>query len=423
MTGQPSGQVTSAEDAPLSYLLRVCEFLWPSPATVSTRRTGSGTVTRPEDVVDLIVLPSVQRPRLLVPARPRRVAARVIRAHGDRRSPRARARGRALSIVLGSRLADVLFPHRLRVSHVEHAESVQTYLRRAGVPGRWLSVQTGPPRANRKPVLRSLTDDGETAAFVKVGTDELTRQLVRHEAETLLRLSRDTLGVDIPPVLHHGPWGELELLALAPLPDHGPYNRLDSEQLTAAMVNVATVEGTADETLGSSRYWTSMQARMERLGNGRSAERLRAAAQRLVDGWTSRTVRFGAWHGDWSPWNMTMAAGQLYVWDWERFTRHVPVGFDALHFALQRGLVQERRDPESAARDCVDRAAALLSRFPVVAGTANVTALLYLLDLSCRYLADGQDEHGARHGKVGDWLLPALEEGVTEYPSDEEVRQ
>jgi uncharacterized membrane protein len=37
-----------------------------------------------------------------------------------------------------------------------------------------------------------------------------------------------------------------------------------------------------------------------------------------------------------------------------------------------------------------------------------VTALLYLVDLAARYLADRQAEAGARLGVLGSWLLPVL---------------
>ena len=37
-------------------------------------------------------------------------------------------------------------------------------------------------------------------------------------------------------------------------------------------------------------------------------------------------------------------------------------------------------------------------------------ALLYLAELSTRYLSDRQAEAGARLGRPGAWLIPAIEE-------------
>ena len=38
----------------------------------------------------------------------------------------------------------------------------------------------------------------------------------------------------------------------------------------------------------------------------------------------------------------------------------------------------------------------------------DIAALLYLVDLATRYLADRQAEAGARLGVLGTWLLPVL---------------
>jgi hypothetical protein len=44
---------------------------------------------------------------------------------------------------------------------------------------------------------------------------------------------------------------------------------------------------------------------------------------------------FGAWHGDFGPWNAAWGTDALEVWDWERFDPDVPVGLDAAHWRTQ----------------------------------------------------------------------------------------
>ena len=59
--------------------------------------------------------------------------------------------------------------------------------------------------------------------------------------------------------------------------------------------------------------------------------------------------------------------------------------------------------------DVLARAPELLLPFGVVHRQAvEVTALLYLVDLAARYVADRQAEAGARLGVLGTWLLPIL---------------
>ena len=46
------------------------------------------------------------------------------------------------------------------------------------------------------------------------------------------------------------------------------------------------------------------------------------------------------------------------------------------------------------------------------AGEAPLVAVLYLAELSARYLADRQAEAGARLGQPGTWLIPTIEEAM-----------
>ena len=119
-------------------------------------------------------------------------------------------------------------------------------------------------------------------------------------------------------------------------------------------------------------------------------------------------LELGAWHGDWTPWNMTATTEGLLVWDWERFGTEVPVGFDPLHYRLQAAIVRDGKDPRSAVGDLLTMCGPLLYGFGVPGGSARTTTLLYLIDLAARYLTDRQAQAGARLGVLGSWLLPEL---------------
>jgi hypothetical protein len=110
---------------------------------------------------------------------------------------------------------------------------------------------------------------------------------------------------------------------------------------------------------------------------------------------------------------MACTAEGLLVWDWERFTRSVPIGFDALHYRLQSAVVRRRQPPAAAAAECVPTAPSVLTPFGVPAAEARLVAILYLTELSARYLADRQAEAGARLGQPGTWLIPAIKEAVS----------
>jgi hypothetical protein len=113
---------------------------------------------------------------------------------------------------------------------------------------------------------------------------------------------------------------------------------------------------------------------------------------------------------------MACTADGLLLWDWERFASGVPAGFDALHYRLQSDVVSAHADPAPAATALVERAPELLAPLGVGPAAARLTALLYLAELSARYLADRQAEAGARLGDPGRWLIPALTAGRTRAP-------
>lgn len=139
-----------------------------------------------------------------------------------------------------------------------------------------------------------------------------------------------------------------------------------------------------------------------------------ASAAELLGGHAgSTTFRYGAWHGDWAPWNMANLADALLVWDWERFATGVPVGFDAVHHDLQR-RIQSSGDAAGAVESTVRAAGELLAPVGVSGEAREMTALLYLVDLATRYLTDRQAEAGARLGVLGTWLLPVLIRRVEE---------
>ena len=118
-------------------------------------------------------------------------------------------------------------------------------------------------------------------------------------------------------------------------------------------------------------------------------------------------ISFGAWHGDWARWNFVARGHRLAVWDWERYDRPVPVGYDLLHYFLQDNVGPRRDRFATGAPLLVERAPELLAGWPLTARAARTTALLYVLDLSLRYLADDQRATGGG-GAVETWAFPTL---------------
>jgi Phosphotransferase enzyme family len=402
-----------------NYVREVCELLWPPPAVVTilegraqpqTPGTARFQARDPEHpgVSNLTQVPGLGRPPLVVPAE-QRVAAAALRHFSGQRARAPRLITKVLSFLMASGCGAFALRGQIRVEAVAGADTIETYL--ADLLGQdiLVSVYTGPPRANRKPVLHLLTPDGGPVAFVKVGVNPLTRELVRAEHAALARLEETGLArIGVPRVLRHEQWRGLEVLVLSPVPAWRRRRAFRPDQLTAAMKTVAMVDELRTEPLADHAYLRRLR---ERLAHVHQREE-QAALLRALDVLATRVGRtmltYGSWHGDWSPWNMASTDRGLLVWDWERFTCGVPLGFDALHYRLQADVGPGHRDPLAAATASLQDAPKLLAPFGIGPEQARITGILYLAELATRYLADRQLSAGARNGDPGTWLLPAI---------------
>jgi hypothetical protein len=382
--------------------------LWPPPSVVSLGARGRTAHTGEQD---FILLPTASRPRLIVPAG-RRASAAAIRRYGEPGSFKAWAGSRMLALALASGGAAVGLGGRLRVRAAPEASTVEAYLSAALGRNILISTHLGAARANRKPVLQLLTAQGETAGFAKISINPLTRDLIRAERAALDALAAaDLRNLTIPRVLHYGQWQGREVLVLSALPVWRRRRPLRPGQLAGAMSELSTIGGHGRSLLPGSDYLAGLRSRLETCPDGPDRAALTAALTVLAE--TGTQLNFGAWHGDWTNWNMACTSEGLLVWDWERFGQPVPVGFDFLHHRLQAAVVSRRQPPPAAAADCVRSAASTLAPAGVPPSEAPMVALLYLAELSTRYLADRQAEAGARLGRPGTWLIPAIEETVT----------
>jgi hypothetical protein len=354
------------------------------------------------------VVPRHTDPRLILPIE-RRAAAAAIRHYGEPGSRTASLRKWATWLTVATNTGPSLFRDRLRIDAPDGSPTIASYLHEVLGRDLRLSMYVSDARANRKPVLQLLTPEGDAVGFAKIGIDALTCHLVRAERDALTLLGTVRLkNLAVPRVLHHGSWNGLEVLVLTPLPVMMRRRAVARHQLIDAMGEVAAVAGVTQETLCAAGHWQRLVERLASAPEGPQRAALESTLERLREQSGTTALSYGAWHGDWSPWNMASTRGTLLVWDWERFRVGVPLGFDALHNWLRTEVWRNDRDPARAARHLIGHAANLLSPFGVGTSDARVTALLYLAELAVRDLADRQEDAGARLGSPGSWLIPAI---------------
>lgn len=412
MTGcrraDPSAPASIASSDRSDYLLTVLATLWPAPAQVEHVRRGR----KGSSDLEFVVLPHVRRPTLVVPRRPRAAAAAVVSSYKTAADTKTRLKLLGLGLATRVGLADLL-PDRVRITPARAIEDhepadIAAYLTQALGRDVLVSLYVGPDRGVQKPVLRLLSPSGETLGFAKIGTNTLTRELVRGEADVLTFLNAAALEhLVAPTVLHRGTWKGHEVLVQQPLSGSGA-DGVDRALLVAAMVELADVSGRSVHPLTDSPYWTALGSRLEKLPASAYTELLTDTVDQLAQTGGSTSIAFGAWHGDWAPWNMTVADGRIQAWDWEHFGLAVPVGFDAVHFAIQEQLVTYGLSAADSVHTGVARAADLLEPVGVRREDADLVALLYLIEIATRYVHDGEVDAGTRMGNLDSWLAAAL---------------
>ena len=80
--------------------------------------------------------------------------------------------------------------------------------------------------------------------------------------------------------------------------------------------------------------------------SGAVARRVDAVMARM----TGKRVKYGAYHGDFTPWNMFVEKDELFVFDWEYVGMMYPKGLDRYHFWMQTAVFEKHWGVEELAR-------------------------------------------------------------------------
>jgi hypothetical protein len=331
---------------------------------------------------EYVVLPHRRAPRLLVPAAPASATARAVRRFSaDASYPETLRRLTVSTMVRGpgaAAFADrVVVRGRPGGSFAEYLEEL------LGVPVAF-SIGIGTPRVNRKPVLQLFGPTGATLAFAKLGNSRQAHVDVTAEAAALRHLAgRDWTHLGLPTVLHHGTWGSMTLLVLSALttsPLQSP--RARGRVPTAAMGELAGAFPGETAPVAELQWLERQRSAADWLSKSRHRGALVACIERLRE--TSGSVRWstGAWHGDWTPWNMARAGSRVHVWDWERFETDVPLGLDRCHFLVNAATRSGGTSPAT-----IRAGLAAAGATPDTPGSwGHALGALYLIAVASRYL-------------------------------------
>jgi hypothetical protein len=367
-------------------LLDVAGRLWPPPATVQLVRDARQPTRTARD---WLILPSLRRPWLLLPAWSATAADALLRDDHGQRSPQI---VHALALLHRQRMLARMPLPRLRVSSVDTAETIEAELNRILHASSDVVVRLGRRRWNRSVVLRPLDATGRTLAFVKSASSASGADALRRERTHLRRVAElNPSLVEWPEVHYHGSWRGLDLLALSPLVGDASTKTLS--RAPSAAIRALSLSAERDrQTLADTELSEQLSEGVDGLSDSTQRSQLRAALDLTMSRLGQVKVPVGCWHGDWVPWNMTSSGDRILLWDWEHFAEGVPLGLDGVHYRAQQLRMFKGTDRRVEDRWVREATEWLLNTFQLSTPEIRATLLAYLLEINLRYLRDRDDD-------------------------------
>jgi hypothetical protein len=346
-----------------------------------------------ELVEEYLVLPSLQKPRYLVPvAAPRAVAAAFT---GHLATAKTSSRALGVMVASGARVGILgrVARNRLRIGidrripRQRHADwLILTRLAHdLDVPGAYGIIPVRRQMPNSKPTARVFTKDGLALGYLKLGWSTATDQLVDTETQTLLSLDGRVGPVTTPTVATSGGWaGHRFHLARSLPPGIRPW--VGEPGHPTALRAIASTGWVRSVPFAGSEYAEGTAERLEdaRAAGVDEADALLAWLRRLCEQPEADTeLPMGRWHGDWIPWNLGRVSDTTVAWDWEYSAPSAPVGFDLVHWHFQSRLAKADGSL-SVAAEAAWQNAGQLSRLDVPAEHHRLVVSAYLIEILTR---------------------------------------
>lgn len=243
------------------------------------------------------------------------------------------------------------------------------------VPEIEFAIFCGTPSVHRKLTMQ-LSCRGRIVGYVKMTDCEEIARLFRDEATLLDDLKRRRMD-GIPACLYCGAWKDITLFVQDTVKT--PASRL-LHQWTPLQEDFldrlyqATHRMVVFEQTDYYAALTALKKHIEWLPAEVDASCVAETVDRVLADRSGKKVDFSAYHADFTPWNMFVEKGRLFVFDWEYARATYPPGLDRYHFFVQSAIFEKHWGTEE-----------ILRRMREEKMMTNEGCMLYLLEVIARF--------------------------------------
>ena len=339
-------------------------------------------------VRDYAVIPSLSRPRWLLPLDNGQVARGGFDMHPPYRSS-ARLKYTVARTAARLRLPG-WYRDRLRIAQ-RRAPGLESRVREILGPDLFrLGFSGGRPGAHRKPVFVGLGSDGRAMAFGKLAVNTGHEQRLRNEARALEHFGPPAWphGAVAPALLFDGDVGGRYVVLASPLNGSRGSTQLSHRHRQF----LASLQLKEPRTAASTDFIRALQQRHDAaVGDLPIPDAMRTLLGVLADA----SIPGAMTHGDFAPWNTRIVGGSLSAFDWEWWCADSLPLLDEHHYALQSGFLLQGWDASTAFRYLEDHA----KQLPLGIAARHVRALagIGIIDYLLRLLEDGSSRARPLH--------------------------
>lgn len=245
-----------------------------------------------------------------------------------------------------------------------------------GVEKVGFSIFEGTPSVHKK-ITMQLTCNGKILGYCKVTENKDIAALFARESDTLALL-RDKGVKNIPQVLFCGTLSNgVSLFVQSTIKSHSSkmthrWGALQENFL--ATLHESTKQAILFEESDFYNAITTLREHIDWLPSTADKEAVAKAVETILNKHKGKVVEYSAYHADFTPWNMFVEKGELFVFDFEYSALTYPPGLDRYHFELQTAVFEKRTPLQS-----------IIGHFMAAEWAEKERLAMYLLDVMSRF--------------------------------------